>query len=66
MNKLIFNGKEYKLIETPPYDRFKIHGEGYEDIGYDARHTSFKTLTEYTCFTLRIKDKHYGLQLIDD
>ena len=33
MNKLVFNGLEYELIEVPPWPRFKIYGKEYKDIG---------------------------------
>ena len=66
MDKLIFKGKEYELIETPPYPKFLIYGEEYEDIGYNSTDTMFIKIPEYSCFTIRIKDKHYGLKLIDN
>lgn len=66
MDKLIFKGKEYELIETPPYPKFLIYGKEYEDIGYKSIDTMFIEIPEYSCFTIRIKDKCYGLKLIDN
>ena len=64
MDKLIFKGKEYKLIEVP-HDKFRIYGEGYDDIGFNALHGIEEKTPLYDCFSLRIKDKYYGLKLIE-
>jgi hypothetical protein len=64
-NKLIFKEKEYELIETPPWPRFKIYGKEYEDIGYTSPEPLMGKIPEYDCYTLRIKDKYYGLKLIE-
>jgi len=64
MDKLIFNGKEYQLMEIP-HDRFRIYGKEYEDIGFDALPGIQKEIPLYMCFSLRIKDKYYGLKLIE-
>ena len=64
MDKLIFKGKEYELIEVP-HDRFRIYGEGYDDIGFSALHGIEEKTPLYDCFSLRIKDKYYGLKLIE-
>lgn len=64
MDKLMFKGKEYELIEVP-HDRFRIYGEGYDDIGFSALHGIEKDIPVFECFTLRIKDKYYGLKLIE-
>ena len=65
MNKLIFNSKEYELIEAN-CDRFRVHGTGYYDIGYV--HWEFKdySIPTYDCYSLRIKNKYYALKLIDE
>jgi hypothetical protein len=63
-NKLIFKEKEYELIEVP-YDRFRVYGKGYEDIGFNALHKIEEDIPLKECFTLRIKDKYYGLKLIE-
>jgi hypothetical protein len=64
MDKLIFKGKEYELIETPPYPKFRIYGKEYEDIGF-TQPGIMRDIPEYDCYTLRIKDKSYGLKLIE-
>jgi hypothetical protein len=66
MNKLVFNGLEYELIETPPYPRFIIYGKEYKDIGFTNPDPMMHNIPEYQCFTLRIKDKYYGLKLIEE
>jgi hypothetical protein len=64
MDKLIFKGKEYELLEVN-HDRFKIHSMDYDDIGYV--HWEFKdySIPVYDCYSLRIKDKYYALKLIE-
>jgi hypothetical protein len=64
MDKLMFKGKEYELIEVPPYPKFRIYGKEYKDIGYNSIDTTHIEIPEYDCHTLRIKDKCYGLKLI--
>ena len=64
-DKLVFNGQEYELIEIG-HDRFRIHGEEYKDIGYDALHKIEKEIPYYECFSLRIKEEDYGLKLINE
>ncbi len=64
MNKLMFNGKEYKLIEVQ-HPKFRIYGEGYEDIGFNALNGIEASIPYYQCFSLRIKDKYYGLKLLE-
>lgn len=66
MNKLVFKGKEYELIETPPWLRFKIYGEEYEDIGFAYPNPMTGSIPVYDCYALRIKDKYYGLKLIKE
>jgi hypothetical protein len=63
-NKLMFKEKEYELIEIPN-DRFRIYGEGYEDIGFNSLFSQEKEIPLYDCFSLRIKDKYYGLKLLE-
>jgi hypothetical protein len=63
MNKLIFNNKEYELIEINNYE-FRIYGEEYSDIGYNIHKELEKEIPIYECFSLRIKDKFYGLKLL--
>lgn len=65
MDKLIFNEKEYLLIEIP-HDKFRIYGKEYKDIGFDALPEIQKEIPLYMCFSLRIKDKYYGLKLIEN
>jgi hypothetical protein len=65
MDKLIFKGKEYELIETPPWPGFKIYGKEYEDIGFTHPDPIMDNIPVYDCHTLRIKDKFYGLKLIE-
>lgn len=64
MDKLIFNKKEYELIEIP-HDKFRIYGKEYENIGFDDLPEIEKEIPLYMCFSLRIKDKYYGLKLIE-
>ncbi len=64
MDKLIFKGKEYKLMEVP-HPKFKIYGEGYQDIGFNDLNGINATIPLYACFSLRLKDKYYGLKLIE-
>ena len=67
MNKLIFNGKEYELIEVN-HDRFRIQSIDYDykDIGYVQWEFKDDLIPTYDCYSLRIKDKYYGLKLIDE
>jgi hypothetical protein len=65
MDKLIFKGLEYELIEVPAWPRFKIYGKEYKDIGYTSPEPLMDKIPEYDCYTLRIRDKHYGLKLIE-
>ena len=65
MDKLIYKGKEYELIETPPWPKFKIYGKEYKDIGFTQADPMMKNIPEYDCYTLRIKDKFYGLKLLE-
>lgn len=66
MDKLIFNGKEYELIEIS-HDRFKIYGKEYEDIGFiDSFGKIEIDIPLFDCRALRIKDKYYGLKLISE
>ena len=65
MNKLIFNDKEYELIEVN-HDRFRIHHIDYNDIGYVHWEFADHSIPTYDCYSLRIKDKYYGLKLIDE
>ena len=64
MNKLTFKGIEYNLIEVQ-HPKFRIYGEGYEDIGFDELVLN-SNMPVYACFSLRIKDKYYGLKLVQD
>lgn len=64
MNKLIFNGKEYELIEIN-YDKFRIYNKDYDDIGFISYEFKHKSIPLYDCYSLRIKDKYYGLKLIE-
>lgn len=66
MDKLIFKGKEFELIEVPPYPKFKIYGKKYEDIGFTSADPMMNKIPEYDCYTLRIKDKCYGLKLLEE
>lgn len=66
MDKLIFKGKEFELIEVPPYPKFKIYGKEYEDIGFTSADPMMNKIPEYDCYTLRIKDKCYGLKLLKE
>lgn len=63
-NKLIFKEKEYELIEIP-HDKFRIYGEEYNDIGFNTLPVIYKEINLYDCYSLRIKDKYYGLKLIE-
>ena len=63
MNKLIFNNKEYELIEIKEYS-FIILREGY-DIGYSTGHKVGENVV-YDCQSIKIKDKFYGLKLIEN
>lgn len=67
-NKLIFNGKEYELIETehPRFNVFDIE-KNYIDIGY-TRDFLYADVDRYRyeCFSIRIKDKFYALKLIEN
>jgi hypothetical protein len=65
MDKLIFKGKEFELIEVPPYPKFKIYGKEYEDIGFSSADPMMDKIPEYDCYTLKIKDKCYGLKLLE-
>jgi hypothetical protein len=64
MDKLIFKGKEFELIEVP-YPRFKIYSKEYENIGFKSYDPLVKNIPLYDCYTLRIKDKYYALKLIE-
>lgn len=63
MDKLIFKGKEYELIEIP-FHKFVIYGKEYEDIGFNSLHGINEDIPRYSCFSLRIKDNYYGLKLL--
>lgn len=63
-NKLIFNRREYELVEVPD-SRFRVFGQGYEDVGWRVYQTIEKDIPFYECFSVRIKDKFYGLKLIE-
>lgn len=64
MDKLIFKGKEYELIEIP-YQRFNIYSKEYDDIGFKRCDPMVENIPLYDCYALRIKDKYYGLKLIE-
>jgi hypothetical protein len=64
MNKLIFKGKEYELIEVN-HDKFRIYGMDYNDIGFITWEFKNDSIPVYDCYSLRIKDKYYGLKLIE-
>jgi hypothetical protein len=61
-NKLIFNGKEYELIETQ-FPKFLIYDERvwYGDIGIIDHQDPYR----YLCHSLRIGDKFYALKIIE-
>ncbi len=63
-DRLIFNGKIYDLVETQ-YERFvifvKANSSDYEDVAYS--HSERDEYKEMRGFSLRIKDKLYGLKL---
>lgn len=63
-NKLIFNGKEYELIETP-HDRFIVfdHEMRYGDVGINVNPQ--EDLTRYECYCIRISNKFYALKLLE-
>lgn len=54
MNKLIFNNKEYELMQVE-YPRFRIYGKEYEDIGFNIYPELEKDIPLYECFCIRIK-----------
>jgi len=64
MNKLIFKGKEYELIEVN-HDKFRIYGMDYNDIGFTTWEFKDDSIPVYDCYSLRIKDRYYGLKLIE-
>ena len=65
MNKLIFNNKEYELIQVRD-SRVRVFGEDYEDIGFNINKGIEKQIPLYEYLSLRIKDKFYGLKLIEN
>jgi hypothetical protein len=62
-NKLIFNNKEFELIEIN-HDYYIIsNSEGhYSDIGFQNRWEEEEH--RFRCNSIRIKDKYYGLIFI--
>jgi hypothetical protein len=64
MDKLIFNGKEYELIEVN-HDKFRIYSNDYDDIGFTTWEFKDASIPVYDCYSLRIKDRYYGLKLIE-
>lgn len=66
MNKLVFEGKEFELVEidNASSNKFLIHdNEGnFNNIGWwDAENPNL-----YTCYSIRIKDKFYGFKPIKE
>jgi pimeloyl-ACP methyl ester carboxylesterase len=63
-NKLIFNNREYELIEIQ-HPSFIIYDEQdrYSDIGYSDQ--QYRDFHRWGCKALKIKDKFYGLKLIE-
>lgn len=65
MNKLIFNNKEYELVEIGN-STFRLYSEkDLSDIGWNNLpwHISESKFT-YEMFSIKIKDKFYGLKPI--
>lgn len=67
MNKLIFDNKEYELVEIED-DRFRFYSkQDLSDIGYNNLPWVIQDpATTYEIYVLRIKDKLYGLKPIDN
>ena len=62
MNKLIFNNKEYELIQVRD-SRVRVFGEDYEDIGFNINKGIEKQHNFFILFVLRNKErKNYGSQ----
>tara|TARA_B110000503_G_scaffold94145_1_gene141904 strand:- start:1830 stop:2042 length:213 start_codon:yes stop_codon:yes gene_type:complete len=64
-NKLIFNGKEYELIESE-HHRFIVFDEKmrYGDIGNNINPQGDET--RYSCLGLHIGTKFYALKIIEN